>query len=70
MEGGSIRSSLIPYIVQMANELHIDVVAEGVENIMQHQALKNLGILNGQGWLYGKPMSADDLCPIIKHFKI
>ena len=54
----------------MANELHIDVVAEGVENIMQHQALKNLGILNGQGWLYGKPMSADDLCPIIKHFKI
>ncbi|RGP39454.1 hypothetical protein BPTFM16_02904 [Altererythrobacter insulae] len=38
----------------------MDVVAEGVENSMQHDALLKIGIKYGQGWGFGKPMTAED----------
>ncbi|MDI3324455.1 EAL domain-containing protein [Pontibacterium granulatum] len=56
IEEGSIRSSLVPHIVAIAEELDAVIVAEGIENDMQHQALKEAGIRFGQGWAFGKPM--------------
>lgn len=61
MEEGSIKSTLIPHIVSIAEKLTMDVVAEGVENSMQHDALLKIGIKYGQGWGFGKPMSAEAL---------
>ncbi|TMM46991.1 EAL domain-containing protein [Colwellia ponticola] len=60
MEAGSIKSTLIPHIVSIAKKLSMDVVAEGVENSMQHDALLKIGIKYGQGWGFGKPMTAED----------
>ena len=61
MEDNSIRSSLIPHIVSIAEGLNVDLIAEGVENIDQCNELKGLTIGFGQGWLFGKPQSADAL---------
>ncbi|WP_115719613.1 EAL domain-containing protein [Gallaecimonas mangrovi] len=61
MEENSIRSSLIPHIISIARQLGVRVVAEGVENQAQCQALKKLGVHYGQGWLFGKPMPVSQL---------
>ncbi|OJF67868.1 cyclic diguanylate phosphodiesterase [Alteromonas sp. V450] len=61
MEDNSIRSSLIPHIVSIADGLNVDLIAEGVENSDQCSELKSLTIGYGQGWLFGKPQSAESL---------
>lgn len=61
MEDGSIKSSLIPNIVEIAGQLNLQVVAEGIENVMQETALLNAGVCYGQGWAFGKPMTAEQL---------
>lgn len=65
MEGDSIRSTLIPHIVEIANKLEMCVVAEGIENAMQQRALLNEGVRYGQGWMYGKPMTAHKLSGLV-----
>ena len=52
---------IIRSIIQIARNLEIDVVAEGVETEQQVQLLKELGCEIAQGYLYYKPMSLDDI---------
>lgn len=56
-----IKSSLIPQIVQIGRNFGIEVIAEGIENSRQYQKLAEQGVTMGQGWLFGKPMSATAL---------
>lgn len=65
IEGGAIRSSLVPHIVDMAKDLNLSVVAEGIENLAQESNLNQLGVQFGQGYLYGKPMSLIQLQQLI-----
>ncbi|MCP4902281.1 MAG: EAL domain-containing protein, partial [bacterium] len=48
-------------VVQIANSLGIEVVAEGVENDAQLEILKNLGCAVFQGFLLGRPQPLEDL---------
>ncbi len=43
-------------VVKMAQELHMDVITEGVENWDQVEFLKNIGSSVVQGFLFDKPM--------------
>lgn len=43
-------------ILEMANELHMVTVAEGIETPEQAMYLKNAGCKIAQGFLYGKPL--------------
>ena len=52
---------IIRSIIQIARNLEIDIVAEGVETEQQVQLLKELGCEIAQGYLYYKPMSLDDI---------
>lgn len=61
MEESSVRSSLLPYIVGIAQELGMEIIAEGIETESQRQELTKLGVTLGQGWLFGKPMPASEL---------
>ncbi|MCH1931188.1 EAL domain-containing protein [Shewanella sp. A25] len=61
MEDGSIRSTLIPHILDIAAQVNVSVVAEGIENTQQHQALCELGVPFGQGYMFGRPMSIEKL---------
>ncbi|WP_394220632.1 EAL domain-containing protein [Alteromonas gracilis] len=67
MEDNSIRSSLIPHIVSIADGLNVDLIAEGVENIEQCNELKELTIGFGQGWLFGKPQTVSALVKSIQN---
>jgi sensor c-di-GMP phosphodiesterase-like protein len=67
MEDNSIRSSLIPHIVSIAQGLDVDLIAEGVENNEQCNELKELTIGFGQGWLFGKPQPVEALAKSIQN---
>lgn len=43
-------------IIRMAYELHMEVVAEGVENRQQMEYLKNMSCMVVQGFLFDRPM--------------
>lgn len=53
--------SLIEGIAAVAGHYGMQVVAEGVETEAQHDALRRLGIPYGQGYLYRRPVAADEL---------
>ncbi|HEY7883328.1 MAG TPA: EAL domain-containing protein, partial [Cellvibrionaceae bacterium] len=65
VEEGSIRSSIIPHIVSIAEKAQLIVVAEGVENHAQVQALADMGVKYVQGFYFGKPMSASQLNDLV-----
>jgi sensor c-di-GMP phosphodiesterase-like protein len=56
VETGSIRSTLIPNIVSIANKLNARIIAEGVENELQVAALLKMDITLAQGWYFSKAM--------------
>jgi EAL domain-containing protein (putative c-di-GMP-specific phosphodiesterase class I)/signal transduction histidine kinase len=47
--------ALIRALVAMAEDLRIMVIAEGVEQQVEHDQLMELGVRFGQGYLYGRP---------------
>lgn len=51
---------IVQNVIRMCNDLDIDVIAEGVETREQEKILKKLGCRWAQGYLYGKPMPAED----------
>ncbi|MDG3085390.1 EAL domain-containing protein [Vibrio hannami] len=52
---------LLKHIVQIGNELGLDVVAEGVENIQQQRDLMMFGCKIGQGYFKTPPLPAKPL---------
>ncbi len=52
-------------IVSMAQQLNLAVVAEGIETESQMTFLNALGCDVGQGYLFGKPMPADELTKLV-----
>lgn len=52
-------------IAMMAKGLNLHMVAEGVENLLQLDYLRNLGCSEVQGHLYGKALSAQETLDIL-----
>ena len=61
LPGDKGDESLVAAIVAMADSLGIEVVAEGVENDAQRECIKSIGCDYMQGYLFGKPMPAEEL---------
>ncbi|SDI24317.1 EAL domain-containing protein [Propionivibrio dicarboxylicus] len=61
MEDVTVRSSLIPEIIQIARAVGAEVIAEGIENERQADRLAELGVEFGQGYYFGKPVSLAEL---------
>ena len=49
---------IVRAVVAMAHALHLTVVAEGVETLVQRDSLRKMGCTSAQGWHYGKPLPA------------
>lgn len=56
----SVQYALVEGIVRLAGELGLTTVAEGVETEEQHERLRAAGCECGQGYLYSRPLSADE----------
>jgi diguanylate cyclase (GGDEF)-like protein len=53
--------SIVDAIAQMARSLNLDVIAEGVETREQLEILQTLGTRMGQGYLWSRPVPADEI---------
>ncbi|WP_394202524.1 EAL domain-containing protein [Shewanella waksmanii] len=54
------KTQVLDANIQLANMLNLQVIAEGVETAEQSQALLQKGVRLQQGYLFSKPLSADD----------
>jgi EAL domain-containing protein (putative c-di-GMP-specific phosphodiesterase class I) len=52
--------SITKAIIAMAHNLRLAVIAEGVETVEQAELLRQLQCEEAQGYLFGKPMPADE----------
>ena len=53
-------------IIQLANTLGLQAIAEGVETVTQERFLRDLGCSIAQGYYYSKPLTADALVDWIR----
>jgi len=60
MTAGS-EGAIVPALVQMAQTLGLEVVAEGVETAPQAGILRKLGCHTAQGFFFSRPVPADEI---------
>lgn len=57
----STSYNIVKAIVEMANALELEVLAEGIETEEQSEILRKLGCHIAQGYFYSKPLSVEDM---------
>ena len=61
----SSKSAVLVQILELARQLDLDIVAEGVETERQVQWFQDRGVTRAQGWLFGRPMSGETFVSIV-----
>lgn len=59
--GGRTDEAVLAALIQLGHTLRLTVTAEGIESERQRTRLRALGCDVGQGWLLGRPTTADKL---------
>jgi len=65
MEDGSENGEIVRTVIGLAKTLHLSVVAEGIETIHQLHQLRILGCEYGQGYLFSRPVPAEEAQSIL-----
>lgn len=60
------KRAIVESIIALGRRMDLLLVAEGIETEAQRQRLRQLGCTVGQGWLFGRPMAADEVAPWLK----
>jgi len=55
------NETIIKAIVALAESLSLDIIAEGIETNTEQNVLEGLGCVEGQGYLFAKPLSASEV---------
>ena len=54
----SVSEIIVTAVVQLAQALHMSVIAEGIETTEQHHTVTALGCDSSQGFYFAQPMAA------------
>ena len=60
LDGGPQQAAIVKAIVSLAHNLGMEVIAEGVETPAQAKALRRLNCRRAQGYLFSKPVPAEE----------
>jgi sensor c-di-GMP phosphodiesterase-like protein len=55
-----VTVAILPQILAIAGALSLEVIVEGVETEEQASHFADAGDFLAQGWLFGRPVSADE----------
>lgn len=66
MTDGDQALQIVRTIIELARVLGMDVVAEGIETGDQYRLLRHMGCRYGQGYLFAKPMPAEDVTKLLR----
>ena len=61
--------AVVKTIIQLASDLEMKSVAEGVETVAQHEELKKIGCNIGQGYYYYKPMKLEEVDLVLEQYE-
>ncbi|MDE6784831.1 MAG: bifunctional diguanylate cyclase/phosphodiesterase, partial [Ruminococcus sp.] len=61
IQNDNIAFEIVSAVISIAKSKKIKTIAEGIENKEQEEILRKAGCDYGQGYLYGKPMPAEEL---------
>jgi diguanylate cyclase (GGDEF)-like protein len=59
-------AAIIRAVTTLADGLNVPVTVEGIEDAAVHAAVAGFGCAVGQGWYFGKPMSADQATALLR----
>jgi diguanylate cyclase (GGDEF)-like protein/PAS domain S-box-containing protein len=65
-ETSAKAGELATAVVALGESLNLDVVAEGIEQHEQWEALRDLGCALGQGFLFARPMTVDAIADFVR----
>ena len=60
---------IVSAVIALANNLDLEIIAEGIETRTQMQKLKKLQCNKGQGYLFSKPLEGEDATKLLRNFK-
>ncbi len=63
------NQEIVRTVIQLANVLKLDVVAEGIETEAERELLDSLGCRLGQGYFHAKPLPADEAAAFLPRRK-
>ncbi len=66
IENTPANESITKAIIALAESLSLDIVAEGIEKISEQSVLEKLGCVEGQGYLFARPLSAADVSDLLR----
>lgn len=58
---GTLRERIVPSVIELARELGVEIIVEGVENHEQVKYFRDRGVHLMQGWFYGRPLPPAEL---------
>ena len=59
-DGDNSDYTIASMVIQLAGQLGLETIAEGIETPGQYQELARLGCNDGQGYLFARPMTSDE----------
>ena len=66
IQNDTIAYEIVSSVIRIARSKGIETIAEGIENAQQEEILRRAECDLGQGYLYGKPMPADQMQTFIE----
>lgn len=66
IDGDARAQAIVRALIQLAGDLGVGVVAEGVENVAEEAALVRLGCTRAQGHHLARPMSAPEVLTLLR----
>jgi diguanylate cyclase (GGDEF)-like protein len=70
VDSDSRNAAVVRAAVRLAHELDIEVIAEGIETEGQKKFLLSAGCEHGQGYLFSKPVTAEEATALLRAGKI
>lgn len=68
LDGTEMTTGRVKHIVDAAKAMKVPVHAEGVENTLQANVLRWLGVTKGQGYLHARPLAVGDAYGYLARF--
>lgn len=63
--GNSADAAIVRSVVALGKSMEFGLIAEGIETEEQHHFVRSLDCDQAQGYLYARPMSADDISALL-----
>jgi len=66
LEHDASDATIVSTVIAMAENLHLNIIAEGVETEAQLDFLRQRGCAEYQGYLFSKPVPADEFATVVR----